>query len=173
VDEAVKKTTFENHLKEDWKTVHNIYPNIGGKSGTMVVAANVVNSTTTPASVTGMAFTVAASKTYGFKFVIQANSSAGQSAIDYQFTGPGGTTSFSFAFGHAQVGGVWEVEQVTALSTKTNAANQDTGIDYNFIEGMLVNGANAGTVQLQVSAEDASNDCTVHRGSWGTWYLLD
>ena len=170
-DEAAKKRALENHLKEDWRTVHDIWPHVGATSGTMVVSSNHTSTTTTAANVTGLGFQVAANKIYGFRFFLHANSAAAQTAIDYQFTGPGGANIY-FVFSHWGVTPVFEEEQVETFSTKTTAANQSTTHNFDRIEGIVLSGANAGLLQLQFSSE-ANDEVTIHRGSWGTWHLLD
>jgi len=175
MDDALKKTAFENHLKEDWKTVHNIWPNIGARSGVMSVSANLDNNTTTMANVTGLTFTAGANNSYGFNFFLCGNTTATGCSPLFQFIGPGGPTRFCAEVLIKQVGADYLVpEEVNAFSTPTTHANWGTTSSHTVrIEGILVNGANTGAVQLQFKAETEANTITIEHGSWGEWHLLD
>ena len=174
-DEAAKQTALDNHLKEDWRIVHDIWPNIAGlvgKSGTMKVANDVTNSTQTPANVTGLSFWAEANTSYGFQFWLRGWTTAATCAIWFRFTGPGSPTSFWFHLDMLEVGTAYPLDQeVTAFSTDT-ASNSFLCGTRSFvpIRGFLVNGANSGTVQLQFRCEAASQTVTIYAGSSGIWW---
>jgi hypothetical protein len=171
-DESAKQTALENHLKEDWRTVHNIWPNIGGKSGTMYVSANITSTTPVGANVTGMSFTVAANKAYGFTLHCRGDTSGINNGLRVKFSGPGGATLFRADVFQMHTQPRWEPETITAFDSATTASNWN-GQEPMEIVGKLINGANAGTVQMKVVAENNSSTATVGAGSWGEWRLLD
>ena len=175
-DEAAKKTALENHLKEDWRTVHDIWPNVApgiAKSGTMRVASDVANSTQTMANVTGLTFNALAGKTYSFRFVLEASSTAAACGLFYQFTGPASPTKFRFRIEFFAIGPTLTHEEISGFSTPTSNPSQLTANKITIIEGIFINGVNAGAMQMQFRCEAAAETVTIGAGSNGEWRLLN
>lgn len=122
------------------------------------VAVDVTKTSSTAfGDVTGLAFAVLANGEYDFEFVLKV---AGNSTDEakFQLTGPAAPTSLVFGAN----------SQVTPTAAKNSAAIAfSTEIDANLagannteqivtIRGYLVNGANAGTVQLQFAQQSSS-----------------
>ena len=140
---------------------------------TIKVAASVANSTEIMANVTGISFAVEANKTYTFRLSLKVGTTALTCGIFWQFTGPASPTSFWFNVKGWLSGPTAYEEEETAFSTPTSAASQATQLKSTIIEGKLVNGANAGTVQLQFCCEAAAETATVYAGSSGNWSKID
>lgn len=141
----------------------------------MVVAANIDNATTTAANAAGLSFTAAENSTYRFSFFICGNTTATGCSLLTGFTGPGGPARFYAEVQQKQVGADYMVpEELNAYDTFTTYANWGTTSSHSIsINGLLVNGENSGTVQLQFKAEAAANTVTIEHGSWGVWHLLE
>jgi hypothetical protein len=144
-------------------------------SGTMVVTADVTNGTIVPANVTGLSFAVEANKIYGFRFLLKGNTTATTCALWLRFTGPASPTSFYAHVLMKIVGTDYAiVNELTAFEVNTDYASFGTTVEKGIrIEGFLVNGANAGTVQMRFRCEVAGQTVTVRAGSWGVWYKLN
>jgi hypothetical protein len=164
-----------NHLKEDFRKVHDIWPHIDRASGRIFVSSDKTNSTVTPENVTGLSFPVEANKTYGFRFCIKGNTSAQTCALRLRFTGPASPTRFWARVFMKIVGTEYQIpEELTAFDVSTSFASfasaGDAGVP---IEGFLVNGTNAGTVQLQFHSEVGGETVTIYASSWGEWHRLN
>jgi hypothetical protein len=148
---------------------------LASKMGIMGVVSDVTNSTQTPANVTGLSFAVEANKIYHFEFSLRGWSTAATCAPWFRFTGPGSPTSFWFHLDMLEVGTAYPIDrEVTAFDTNTASESfQRATRSFIPIVGFLVNGANAGTVQLQFRCEDASETVTIYAGSHGIWYKLN
>lgn len=146
-----------------------------------VLTADLSGSTSiTLADVTGLGFAVAANTRYGFRFVLlYQQASTTTTGIAVGLTIPASPTVFSAGveiFGRAAnassgasfegvitaSGGAVTSDQVAATATTYPAV----------VEGVLCNGTNAGTLQLQWAAEvAAAGAITPKQGSYGElWY---
>lgn len=131
--------------------------------------ADQTESAGTMTSVTGMAFPVAASGVYHWE--IDFPSSAGtNNGCQIQYTGPAAATALSFGFttnGNGLYSNVnfSAATGPTATTTTAKVMNKSTGI--------LVNGANAGTVQLQFKmAGGGATQAVVYKGALLRWRRL-
>jgi hypothetical protein len=144
-------------LAQTWAGIKTfLSPPIGARYFSRTTADFTKNANVTLGNVTGLSFPVVANGVYVFKFVLYGISSI---AADWKFaiTFPAAPTSLRYGLvdnsGNA----------LTPKSTDTAAAAitaETGGIEFCWvIEGMLRNGANAGTVQLQAAqqASDATN----------------
>lgn len=68
----------------------------GGTEALNILAADVVNSTTSLADVTGLSFPVTANKTYKFRFVIPYSSAATTTGSVWSINGPGTPSKLNF-----------------------------------------------------------------------------
>lgn len=145
--------------------------------GTMRKSADQTFTTTTLANVTDMSFAVAASQDYYFKFVVMFQSTTTTSGIGLGVTCPASPTGITYAVSiySAAAGtagafqGVSSASGTAVLTTAAVAANTNYTAT---IEGILSNGANAGTLQLQArqGGGTAANQ-VVKKGTYGEWYL--
>lgn len=111
------------------------------------------NNNTTLGDVTGMSFAVGANETWAFRLTFR-EVTAVAAGWKYTFTGPAAATAVWF--GGAR--GAAAANAVTNFGT-TFTQNGTANDEYETIGGLLRNGANAGTVQLQAAqnAADATN----------------
>lgn len=124
------------------------------------------NANTTLANVTGLAFSVAASETLVFAFVCFCKSS---DAADYRFalTGPATPTSVQYGAIGTGVGDIPALSAATSFGSAVATIGATGTRQCVVVAGRLVNGANAGTVQLQAAqyASDAT-DTIIYAGSF-------
>ena len=133
-------------------------PPVGAVKYARQTADVTKNANTTLADLTGMSFAVAASEVWAFEFIMFGKSAA---AADYKFTltGPATPTAISF--------GALSSEDAPAASAVVAGAFGDTiacggavgTIQTLRVNGLLRNGATAGTVQIQMAqlVSDASD----------------
>ena len=109
-------------------------------------AALTKNANITPANITGLSFTVGASEVWAFQFVLKGVSAT---AADWRFaaTGPAAPTAVWYGVTHTD-----GTTAATATAFATDIFSTGFGIDnLVFVSGLLRNGANSGTVQLQAA----------------------
>jgi len=127
------------------------------------------NATTTFSNVTGLSFAVAASTNYHGICRITWQGSAGTTGPKYQFTGPAAPTAV--AVGMNSVVTATTVIEAAAVAFSSAVANTGTiTTATNFTDTVdvgVVNGTNAGTVQLQAAANGAGT-LTIQNGSYCT-----
>jgi hypothetical protein len=133
------------------------------------------NQQTTSASYVDVTFTdfsVAASTTYTFRAVIYITNAGGNGAMT--INGPSSPTSFhATKYSHNYINES-DVSQVYTNRITTYGSDLQTGGVYNtsglvFIDGVLINGANAGTLTLRIKKSGATS-CQVNAGSFMTLY---
>lgn len=121
------------------------------------LATTYTNATTTFSNVTGLALPIAASQSYHLTCRITWQGSAGTTGPKYQFTGPGSPTAV--VVGMNSVVTATTVIEASAVAFSSAVANSGTiTTATNFTDTIdlgVVNGANAGTVQLQAAANGA------------------
>lgn len=120
------------------------------------------NANTTLGDVTGVAFAVAASATYLFQFyaVCSAAVAAGNK---FAVTGPAAPTSVLISYLTRDSTGGDDAFATATTMTALGAGSYQLVI----ISGYLVNGANAGTVQLQYAQQTSdASDAIVYAGSY-------
>ena len=136
-------------------------------------------TTQTPANVTDMSFAVAASQDYYFKFILGYTCGAGR-GVEVAITCPASPTFFVYTahiFGQITTAGSTDAAATGIATTSggvlshTPTAGATTSMT--IIEGILSNGANAGTLQLQASEGNGTTDVSVvvKKGSYGEMYL--
>jgi hypothetical protein len=136
-------------------------------------------TTQTPANVTDMSFAVAASQDYYFKFVLGVTMGAAR-GVEVALTCPASPTFLvakADIYGQvttagstdAVVGGLITASGGVVSHTPTAGATTSMVV----VEGILSNGVNAGTLQLQASQGNGATavNVVVKKGSYGELYL--
>lgn len=169
-----KSSDSQLYFKDDAGNEYAITPT--GKSGIFECTADTSNSSTTAVNVTGMSFPVLANKDYGIRITIHQTSGATACAVVINFTGPASPTKFVWSLSwrdYVAAGDVRYVDDyISGFGTKSGN-DHFGGADIAHVSAILQNGANSGTVQMQVSTEAAGTSVTVYAGSWGSWWLLN
>lgn len=136
--------------------------------GTVVLTGSAyTNATTTLSNVTGLSFPVAAGTNYTAECYLTWQGSAGTTGPKWTFTGPATPTAVNIGATSAVTATTLTQGVSTAFGTSVNNAGTITTAT-NFTDRVtlgLVNGANAGTVQLQAAANGAGT-LTVQPGSY-------
>lgn len=143
---------------------HYLYKNENNSGATPVGHRAIMssppytNATTTPSNIPGLAFVVAANRTYVMSCSLMYQGSAGTAGLDMTITGPAAPTSIWYSYiEEATSTGGSQDSVANAFGTKLTGAGTITATT-NFpatVKVILRNGANAGTVQLQGSASGA------------------
>jgi hypothetical protein len=125
------------------------------------------NATTTLTNVTGLAFPVAATTNYTAHCSLTWQGSAGTTGPKWTFTGPGSPTAVNIGVVSAVTGTTLTQGVSTSFGTSVNNAGTiTTATNFtDYVDLQLINGANAGTVQLQAAA-NGTGTLTVQPGSW-------
>lgn len=119
-------------------------------------------------AVTDMAFAVEANKIYEFEFWLVTSSAAVTTGLIYQFSSPVGVVSAPWIL-------VWpdtntpsqnlQVHTNSNFTSVSTTAGHPASRTIQKITGIMENGANAGTIQLQFKTEVAASAVTIHKGS--------
>lgn len=128
------------------------------------VTANVANSTTTFADVTGLSWSVAASTTYAFSCTGVYTTAVSTTAIQLSLNGPASPTNLRYM---VEVSTSATARRQDTQSAYDTAANPGTGHNAGGVAqvwGTLENGSNAGTVAVRVRSEIAASAVTILRG---------
>jgi hypothetical protein len=142
------------------------------------VTANVTNGSTTMANLTGMVWSIGASKKYKIEcdFIYQAASTGG---LQIAFTGPASPTQVEYCM-HADSSAT-ALNDGTACTPAANAsfatkvgAGVVATINTNFparFSGVIENGTSAGTLQVQFASAAAVNTIVERGSSCGLWSI--
>lgn len=153
-----------------WTLVGNIEgPQGPAGSGltTFYKNADQAVSGTALVAVSGLAFPVVASGVYIFSMWIDITASGGTSPThNYSFTGPASPTRFMAKRTQMTAAAAQATSVVAALSTLFGAGATVANIK-NIFEGIIWVGANAGTLQLNVTPGGTAPTSTIARGSAG------
>ena len=138
------------------------------------LASDSSTTSVTPASITDLAFGVAANTTYSFRCELVSDGTT-TSAPQYQFTGPASPTDFRATVTSFRASStVATFESIAALSTLSTACTASclaTGTRPVWtVAGVLQNGANAGTLQLQLASSTAGQAVFTRKGSTCTFF---
>lgn len=148
-----------------------------------LVMASADRTTTSSAfgNVTDLSFAVSASANYEWECRLAVSRAATATALQMQFTGPAASTAVTISGdalnGDESGGGIAHWRTVTAFSSAlgtyvyTGATTATATVLT--LRGLLRNGANAGTVQLQFASSDNTNTVTVLKGSTINWRRID
>jgi len=131
------------------------------------ITADVTKTTdTTLSNLTGMSFTVEANKNYFYEFNLKV---LGNSTADWKFavTFPSAPTDLWYhTFGsnpNSSSDAVNEATTTAGANVLTHGISTETCVG---VRGVLRNGANAGTVQLQWAQRTSSGSSTIRAGSF-------
>jgi len=133
------------------------------------VSGVYTNATTTPSNITGLSFSAVANTTYGMTCQIYYQGSVSTAGLDITITGPASPASVFYSYDEHPTGSSVTTSVANAFATKLlgNAAVTTTTNLHAIVTLGLVNGANAGTVQVQGSAT-GKGTVTVQPGSFCT-----
>lgn len=143
-----------------------------GSSGVSVVhkTADQSNATLVLSDVTDLSFPVLAAATYIFEFDVLTHSVVNTTGLVLAVNGPASPTYVRYASSiigtslSVFVGGADAFEDVIVSSAASANATNPVPMRLN---GYLVNGVNAGTLQLRMRSEVDLSAATIQRGSWG------
>jgi hypothetical protein len=152
-------------------SVSLIAPTAGGSITytpfTAYLASNYTNATTTFSNVTGLSFAVAANTNYKISCDLDYQASANTLGIKIQWTGPAAPTAVTYDIvAYQSAAGLLTDIAAAAFSTSLSGGNAGVGATNYPLRSTLtlINGANAGTVQLQAAAT-AAGTVTIIPGS--------
>ena len=132
-----------------------------------ILTSAYTNATTTASNVTGLSFSAAANTNYSWTCDLYFQGSAGTAGLDITVTGPASPTNVFYSYDEES--GVTSAHSgvASAFATKIagNASVTGTKNLHARVTLGLINGANAGTVQLQGSATGAGT-VTIQPGSF-------
>jgi hypothetical protein len=134
-------------------------------------------TSTTLADVTGLFFTLLANKAYGFRFKLLFTSAATTTGLKTSVTWPASptvaTASAKIPFA-ADGSAAWWFGTITTSGDAVTATGVEaaTTVYEAIVEGTIVNGVNAGSLQLQAATEVAASAITPKNGSSGECWLL-
>jgi hypothetical protein len=135
----------------------NASPGVGAwakMAQTEFLTSTYTNATTSFTNVTGLSFAVEANTNYTMECNLDYQTSASTADIKIQFTGPASPTAVTYDMVSEVTASTLSASVATAFSTSLTEAGTPT-ITTNFplkLSLTLINGANAGTVQLQAAA---------------------
>lgn len=137
-------------------------------AGVMRVVAPQTMTATAQTAVTGMSFAIAANATVWFRMRVMITTSTGTSPTTaYGFTGPASPTAVAITMKQDTSTSI-EIAQVLTAFGNGTAQAQVANTQAEF-EGVVVNGANAGTVALTTARAGTTPSMVVAAGSSGFW----
>ena len=133
---------------------------------TVFLESDFTTPSTSFVSVTGLSFPVLANKKYAIAYFLLTNKND-TSGLAIQFTGPGSPTKIGMRLVNASSSAVaTNADFLTAFSSASSAFNTFSGDGWTASHFSLVaNGANAGSVQLQIRAVTGGT-AKIYAGSW-------
>lgn len=156
---AGKLLSVQNNGIEKWSLDYNGVPSSGAGG---VTAWKTADQTITGvfANVTGMSFAVAANKTYSFVIEGHADRTVGTANMQAQITGPAAPTFVGWSISSQQDVAADVNRTTTGFSSALNLLGAVGNYHFRFM-GQVVNGVNAGTVQLQINGSSSGGSDTV------------
>jgi hypothetical protein len=151
------------HLTQALRKIDEVYPR------RVKLTVDRTNSTTSLANATGLSFTVEANKTYAFEFYIRFRSAATTTGIQLSVNAPASPTALVFNIetptsNTAITDSIRRAADTGAATSGIDSADVDTLAK---ITGLLVNGANAGTLIVRFASEVGASTVTIKAGSIG------
>lgn len=148
----------------DWKMLAPIT--------TLVKSADqTVNNTTTFADITDFSYAMVTNRTYRFRGVIYFNDASTASGIRLTMTGPSTPTSLFYSMVFQDAAGTVKTGALpsTTYGVVHNVAVTVAGLRVAYIDGLVMNGSNAGNLKVQFAQSSAeAADTTVKAGSFLT-----
>ncbi len=153
-----------------------VAPPTGGAGGGIPstwcsASTHTLTGSTTMQTATGLAFAVSSAALYRFEFIVGWQSIAITTGIAFGVNGPASPTMLVYEtdISTGLIGGVvtrtgraFNVQTVASLAIDSSGVNS-----YAYVGGVLRNGVNAGTLQLQFASEVAGSTVSVRGGSVG------
>ena len=140
----------------------------------VVASADQTAIGTSFADVTSLSFSVAANKTYYFRFDMIADSDATTTGIDVAVNGPASPTSINYTQRPWNSASAIRAQPASAYDNNTAQANSAGATRAIYaVEGVLVNGANAGALAARIKREAVGSGPNVRAGSFGVLVLLN
>jgi hypothetical protein len=134
-----------------------------------VAVANVTNSTTSAANVTGLSWPVLANTEYGFHCVI-SHQGVATAGPRFGLSGPASPTHVAVRWERATSATAEVLSTDNAFSDSAQtAAVTSGGVTTPVVTrayGHIINGANVGTANIHLTSSAATNTVTVFRGSY-------
>jgi hypothetical protein len=131
--------------------------------------ANWSNNTTTPTAITGLGWPVAANTQYAFTCILSGVNSTAGSALRLNITGPASPTIIAFKTRVPNAAASETMGTFSAFSANAQTISDTNGVLTTpfiiTIDGVLQNGVNAGTVQINGSGS-AAQSSTIYSGSY-------
>lgn len=151
------------HLTQALRRIDEVYPR------RVRLTVDRTNSTTSLADATGLSFAVEANKTYAFDFYIRWRSAATTTGIQLSINAPASPTALVFHIETptsttAIADSVRRAADTGAATSGIDTQNADT---FAKITGLLINGANAGTLIIRFASEVDASTVTIKAGSVG------
>lgn len=147
----------------------------GGGPATVRLTVDRTVVSTTPVDATGLSFAVAANTNYFFEFQIIYQSDTATVGVGMAVNGPASPISITYNVVIAASTTTHIINHIRAYDTyaQTTLAidtiNADTPA---FIRGILLNGANAGTLVVRFRLETGTTVVTIKAGSFGILYTM-
>lgn len=135
-------------------------PPVGLPKFARCTAALTQNNTGTVANITGLSFAVAASEVWAFQFYLYGKSS---DVADWKFVLTGPTAPTSIIYGVQSSQDQPALAETTAFGNNVFAGGANSTEQALILHGLLRNGSNAGTVQIQMAQSTAEVSDTVIR----------
>lgn len=147
-----------------------------GPSSTKLTSDLSAYTSTSLTDASGLSFSVNANTYYHFKFIIVFSTASGNTGIRLSVSVPSSPDILS-AKATIPIAADGTASELTGWITSSNDAVVGTGVqtsntDYiAIVEGTLLTGANAGTLQLRYATEVSSSGVTIKKASFGNLVL--
>lgn len=160
-------------------TFTDVATRLSARSTVRLAADLAALTTTTLGNLTGLAFPVAASQDYYFRFVIPYQAAGTASGVRFAVTAPGAPTLLSYKveiLGQAADGTDASFVGAGTASGDAVISTADVAVSTNYvaiIEGILSNGTTAGTLQVQAARGGGATgaNITIKKGAYGEMYV--
>jgi len=142
----------------------------GFESRYVHMTADQSNSTLVLSDVTEMAFPIVAAGVYIFEFNLMVVTAATTTGLVVAVNGPASPTYVRYEFFSAVSNSTMNTAGAATFDTAIVAGaglTVATAPLLNLVTGYVVNGVNAGTLQLRMRSEIDTSAATIQRGSWG------
>ena len=145
---------------------------------TMRMTGSTAIGTTTLTSLPGLGFAVAANTDYAFEFSLMFKTSHSGVGIRIDVSGPASPTNVAWLrtttlLATSGTNSLETNSRNTYAGDNATASIGSGGLNYMaFINGILQNGANSGSLFLVAASElnNAGSIVTIQKGSWGIWF---
>lgn len=132
---------------------------------TVVLGADHTNTTTTPTTVPTLSFPVAANTQYAVECFLSVSAAATTTGVQITVTGPASPTAVTITRDYSTTATAAGRLSLSALGALNATASAGTAASIDMITMILRNGANAGTLGLQLDSEVAASAVTIRQGS--------